>query len=257
MHKCYPATLVAALLIILVVPAIDSAAGTPNKAAPKNQTAQSVEFFSAIKAGKIDARVTVTPTFQLQAELVNQGDVPLNVELPQAFAAVPMRGLAIRGATRTDGSARPADPQSSAQGTSTPVLVSAINLMNMQTVGGGFWNRGPDGGPLMVALAPGKIQRVVVAVMCLEDGRKSPSVAMPYALVPIGCFAQCAEVGEVCKLLGHGMVNWRVAQLAAWHFNNHESWQALAAHRLRFSTAELKAAMRLADTATGLVKTHK
>lgn len=257
MRNCCPAALVATLAVILVFLAAVSAAGPPKRVGQKDQIPQAVEFFSAIKAGQINARITVTPTFQLQAAIVNQSDRPLNVELPQAFAAVPMGGLAIRSAARNDGTVRQADPQPAAQGTPTPVLGNATNVMNMQTVGGGFWNSGPDGGPLVLTVAPGKLQQIVVAVVCLEDGKKNPSVAMPYALVPIDRFAQRAEVGQVCQILGHGMASRHVAQLAAWHFNNNESWQALAARWPRFSKAEFQAAMQLAVTATKLAEQRK
>ena len=214
MRYCHPATLVAALLIILVFPAVDSAAESTKKAASKNQPPQSVEFFSAIQAGQIDARITVTPTFQLQAVIFNQSNAPLNVELPENLPPSPC-GVWRFEARRCSAGRSPPSPQ----GTPTYAVSSATNRMNMQTVGGGFWDPRPDVGPLVIALAPGKPQRVVVAVVCLEDGKNNPSVAMPYALVPVDSFAQRTEVGEVCQMLGHGMVNRRVAQLAAWHFN--------------------------------------
>ena len=65
-------------------------------------------------------------------------------------------------------------------------------------------------------------------------------------------------VREVCRLLGTGQLNQRVAQAAIWHLNNDMSWQELAAKQIKplvgdpypyFQPNEIAGAMSLADHA--------
>ena len=61
-------------------------------------------------------------------------------------------------------------------------------------------------------------------------------------------------VREVIKQLGKGTVSQRVAQVAAWHYNNDMSWEELAAKQIKrlsgevqsyFSTQEMQTAFAL------------
>jgi hypothetical protein len=84
--------------------------------------------------------------------------------------------------------------------------------------GGGFFN-----------VAPEKVRKINVAVVCLEDGKEDPTPRMAYRIVPIESFTDKGEVIELCKMLGRGELPQNTAQAAAWHLANGLSWEALAA----------------------------
>ena len=107
-------------------------------------------------------------------------------------------------------------------------------------------------------VAPEKVASLKVPTVCLEHGKAEPRPTVPYTIEPIESFTDRPAVQELCRMLGSGQINQRVAQAAAWHLNNDMSWQQLAAKRQRraggttqpyFTVAELRAAMVLSDTA--------
>jgi hypothetical protein len=81
---------------------------------------------------------------------------------------------------------------------------------------------------------------------------------MKYEIRPLESVTVKPGVREVCRLLGTGQLNQRVAQAAIWHLNNDMSWQELAAKQIKplvgdpypyFQPNEIAAAMSLADHA--------
>ncbi|OHB79919.1 MAG: hypothetical protein A2V98_23200 [Planctomycetes bacterium RBG_16_64_12] len=110
---------------------------------------------------------------------------------------------------------------------------------------------------------PEKVGKLKITTVCLEHGKREPRPAVPYEIKPIEEFTDRAEVHEVCRMLGNGMMPQRAAQVAAWHLANDMSWQELAAKELRFangtrapyfSAQEIQAGMQVAATATQLAQ---
>jgi hypothetical protein len=82
---------------------------------------------------------------------------------------------------------------------------------------------------------------------------------MKYVIKPIEGFTDKPAVGELCRMLGSGMLSQRAAQAAAWHLNSEMSWQELAAKQLRFANGtsrpyfarqEILGGMQIATLAT-------
>ena len=241
-----------ALVVFLMFPAVLSAAEPRNK---KNQAPQSVDFFQALQNRQIELRVVVSPKFQLVAAIANRSNVPLEVKMPDVFVAMPIAGL-----VRTDANAAAANPNPNPQ--QPPVLSPGITVANgtdTQSVAGGFWRSGSDAGPAVLTLAPGQVAQVGATVVCLEPGKNNPKLSLPYTMLPIQYFAPGAEVSEVCRMLAQGRVSQPVAQIAAWHFNNHFTWQQLASSPMgiTFSKADIQTAMQLATVVANTVRQRK
>jgi hypothetical protein len=73
-----------------------------------------------------------------------------------------------------------------------------------------------------------------------------------------------AEIHQLCRMLGNGMMNQRVAQVAAWHLADNMSWQELAAKQIirggglfrspYFSQQEIRGGMQAVAMAAKLVE---
>ncbi|MCH1439559.1 MAG: hypothetical protein L7W43_07880, partial [Rubripirellula sp.] len=113
-------------------------------------------------------------------------------------------------------------------------------------------------------IAPEKMQKLTVKMVCLEHGKKDPNPRMAYKMVPIEQFTDKADVRVLCEALGYGQVTQNTAQAAAWHMMDGLSWNELAAkNRVEskylgnirwFSPFEIHTAMAVAKEADRLAK---
>lgn len=177
-------------------------------AAPSSFTANDgADFFAAIRNGDLDVKFIPRDSRRAQVIIKNTTDQPLTVKLPDAFVGMPV--LAQLGGAGGAGNRT--------TGTNT-------NKQN-QGVGGGMGG-GAVGGAFSVP--PEKVVKLQVDVVCLDYGKPEPSAHVPYTIVPAEQYTKSPEVRELCRMLGEGKLNQRVAQIAAWHLANHLSWDELA-----------------------------
>ncbi len=167
--------------------------------------ARQVEFFEAIEAGEIEVEFIPRNAERANVLIENQGEQPLVIQLPDAFAGVPV--LAQFGGVGDFGG-----QQGGVGGTS-----------GMQGIGGGM---GGVGG--MFNVEPGRVGRLQVPTVCLEHGKEDPNPRVPYEIRPIETFTDNQGVIEICRMLGDGEVPQGVAQAAAWHLTDNLSWKELA-----------------------------
>jgi hypothetical protein len=229
--------------IAVLLAAAVSAADGPGRSAKIGQydpNAQTVEMFAAIEKGDIAVKVIPKDSTQCKVLIENKTDKPLNVKLPDAFAAVPVLAQA---AGPPPGPGRRSGAGGGYGG-------------GNQGMGGGMGGMGMGGG--MMSVPPEKVGKLNVPTVCLEHGKGEPRSAIPYEIKPIDSFTTKPGVRELCQILGKGLVGQRAAQAAAWHLNNDMSWQELAAKQLRhangatepyFSPAEVQAGMQVATAA--------
>ena len=104
-------------------------------------------------------------------------------------------------------------------------------------MGGGGGGMGGGGGGGFFNVAPEAVE-LKAATVCLEHGKAEPRAAIPYEIRPLESVTSNPLVQEVCRLLGQGAVNQRVAQVAAWHLNNNMSWEQLANKQLRYANGQ-------------------
>ena len=215
------------------------------KSGEYNPDHASVEMFQAIEDGKIEVKFIPKDSTEANILIKNKTKQPLNVQLPEAFAGVPV--LAQIGAGGGFGGGNQGGGQN-------------------QGVGGGGgqgFGGGGQGGGNFFNVPPEKVGELKLPTVCLEHGKKEPRAAIPYEIRPIASFNTDPAVHELLKLFGRGGIDQRSAQAAAWHLANKMSWQELRAKQIVradgsryqwFSDAELQRGMSLATTAQQLAK---
>jgi hypothetical protein len=240
----------AAMIVALGVSASWAAEkGRRLKAGQYNPAHESVEMFAAAAAGQIKVRYIPKDDTQGRIIIENLGDKPLNVELPPAFAAVPVLAQFGGGGGQQGGGQQGGGQQGQGGGG-----------------GGGFGGGGQGGGGGgggFFNVPAEKVANVKVPCVCLEHGKDNPRPAIPYEIKPIGEFTSDRNVWALCALLGQGQIDQRAAQVAAWHFANGMSWEELAAKRIErldgssqpyFSHDEIVRGVQIAAAAVELAK---
>ena len=194
-------------------------------------------LFEAMDAGQVEVKIIPQNATKANVLIRNLTDKPVELRLPKAFASVPVLAQGMMGGMGGMG-------------------------------GGGMGGMGGGGmggmGMGLQRIAPEKMQKLTVKMVCLEHGKKDPNPRMAYKMVPIEQFTDKADVRVLCEALGYGQVTQNTAQAAAWHMMDGLSWQQLAAkNRVEskylgnirwFSPFEIHTAMAVVKEADRLAK---
>ena len=216
-------------------------------------------LFEAMDAGQVEVKIIPQNATKANVLIRNLTDKPVELRLPKAFASVPvlaqgmMGGMGGGGMGGMGGGGMGGGGQAGGGG--------------MGGMGGGGGMGGMGGGGMGMGLqriAPEKMQKLTVTMVCLEHGKKDPNPRMAYKMVPIEQFTDKADVRVLCEALGYGQVTQNTAQAAAWHMMDGLSWNQLAAkNRVEskylgnirwFSPFEIHTAMAVAKEADRLAK---
>jgi hypothetical protein len=184
-----------------------------------------VEMFTAMDAGDIEVTFIGKNAKEANVLFKNKTDKPLAIKLPEAFAGVPVLAQFCGGGGGGGGLGGGLGGGGGGQ----------------QGVGGGFGGGGAGGGGLggggggaggfgggFMNVAPEKVGKLTVAVVCLEHGKDDPNPRVKYEIKPIESFTDQPEVIEVCKMLGRGEVQQNTAQASVWHLASGLTWEQLA-----------------------------
>ncbi|MDR2704770.1 MAG: hypothetical protein LBC02_03225 [Planctomycetaceae bacterium] len=179
-----------------------------------------IDFFDAIKQNLIEAKITTKNSMEGRVTVKNKSGVPLRVNLPETFAAVPLGQFDDLGMGGGEGGGRRGGSSRSG---------GSGGGGGAQTTGGGFGGMGGmSGGMGGWSIPPEKIMRQDVKMVCLEYGKREPARHMNYVLQPLDSVTSKPEVHALCNLVGSGAVDQNAAQAAVWHYNNDLSWEELA-----------------------------
>lgn len=174
----------------------------------------SVELFDGMSGGQIAVKMVVKDSTEARLIITNNTAAPLNVRLPSAFAGVHI--LAQLGGAAGGGGGQ------------------GVGAGGGAAAGGA----GGGGGAGFFSIPAEKITEVKVPCVCLEHGKPDPRPQMTYEVRPLESVSSSPEVHELVKQLGEGKVSQRVAQVAAWHYNNQMSWEELAAKQIKRLSGE-------------------
>ncbi|MBN2022065.1 MAG: hypothetical protein JW809_04665 [Pirellulales bacterium] len=266
---CRTSWFAGAVVVALVgVTAVAAEKARKPKHGEYNPADASVEMFQAIEDGQIEVKLIPKDSTLCRVVVTNKTDKPLNVKLPEAFAGVP--ALAQFGVPAGGGGAfGPAGGGGPIGGGGGRRGGGGLGgSSGSQGFGGGMGGMGGMGmgGMGFMNIAPEKVGQLKVPVVCLEHGKRDPNPAIPYVIKPIDSFTDKPAVHELCRMLGTGQLNQRVAQAAAWHLNNDMSWQELASKTLRsanglvrpyFHAQEIQAGARIAEQAAAAAKARR
>lgn len=243
-------------------------AGERNRTAPRQPAGETVELFTAMAQGLVEAQLIPKDSTQCRLLVKNKTDKPLNVKLPEAFAGVPvlaqagfgpdMGGLGGGRGRRGGGYGAGGGYGGGAQGFGGGF--GGMGGMGFGGMGMGGWGGG------FMNVPPERIAQAQTATVCLDHGKPDPRPGIKYEIKPIEAYTSKAAVHELVRMLGRGEVPQRVAQVAAWHLNNDMTWAELAAKELRFATGlrrpyftpqEIQAAMQVVAKANNLAEKRK
>ena len=137
-----------------------------------------------------------------------------------------------------------------------------------QSIGGGMGGRGGmmggrggRGGGGMFSIAPNKSHKEQVRTVCLEHGKKEPRSTVNYTIVPIDFYTDNKTTQVLCSMLGDEEVDQNALQAAVWNTENGLSFEELAAKTKQegrnnpvqsyFKAGELASAASLLERAQG------
>jgi hypothetical protein len=244
---------------LLLAAAMCQPAVAVGEAAATKVDAKGVGLFRAMDEGQVDVKFIAFNDRAARLLITNKLKQPIHLQLPEAFAGVPVLaqfGGGGAGGGGFGGGGRGGGTSGGGQ----------------QSVGGGLGGGGGGGlgggggGGGFFSVPPEQTAKINVPVVCLDHGLQNPSSSNPYTIVPAENHLDRPAVIELLKAFGRGELQHGATQAAAWHLNNDLSWNDLATklqgtrRSLRrppyFSREEIQAGMAYATEATRLAEAN-
>lgn len=210
---------------------------------------QAIELFQAIDDGLVEVKLTPKNSLKSSLAVTNKTDKPIVVEMPSAFAGVPvlaqpggfggfggMGGMGGRGGAAGGFGGGMFGEEGGGRNNRNGMNSRAGGGRSggNQSVGGGMGGRsgggmGGRGGGGLFSIAPNKTRRESVRTVCLEHGKKDPSPSVAYTIVPIDQYTDNKTTQVLCSMLGDEEVDQNALQAAVWNAENGLSFDELAA----------------------------
>ena len=201
---------------------------------------ESVELFAAINEGTVDVAFKAKDSTEANIIVTNKSDKPLAIQMPPAFAAVPVMAQFGGGGQGGGGFGGGGGQQGGGGG---------FGAGGGQGVGGGFGGGGQGGGMGggmggggfgggggggggaqagaggIFNIPPGRVGKVNVAIFCLEHGKTDPRPQIEYTIKPLSVLSSDPMVEKFCRLLASDQIDQHVAQASAWYVANGLTWE--------------------------------
>ena len=245
----------ALLLVSSVASQLVAADPSASPLRPAAAPAAPIDLFEAIDEGQVEVTFIAKSASRGRVLIKNKTNEKVNLQLPEAFAGVPVLAQGFGGGGRGGGGGGFGGGGGGNQGTG--------GGFGGGGGGGGF---GGGGGGGQFSVAADKLAKIDVPLLCLEHGKKDPSSSKPYKMVPVTQFVKRPEVIELLKAFGSGKLHHGAAQAAVWNLNNDLTWGQLQAklagtardvnRRPYFSRNELQAAFAYAGESHRLAALH-
>ena len=226
-------------------------------AANETDAVTPVDLFDAIDQGLVDAKFVARSAEKGRLVLTNKTKEPVSVLIPEAFAGVPTLSQFGGGGGGGGGGGLGGGGGGGGQ--------SVGGGGGGGGRGGGGGGRGGGGGAFNIA--PEKIGRLDVPLLCLDHGLRDPSSSKPYEVRPIEDVVDSPALIEIVKAYANGEIPRGASQAAAWHINSDVSWNELAAKQTGtirslvrnayFSRNEMQAAMSIVQRAETMTAGQK
>jgi len=227
-----------------------------------NPDHETIEMFAGAEAGQLELKFIPRDDKEARLLIKNNTDQPLNVQLPEAFAGVPV--LAQRGGNAgLGGGGRGNNNNNNNNNNANQGLGGGFGGGGLGGGGGGFGGGGGGFGGGFFNVAPEQVANLKVNCVCLEHGKRDPRPAVPYEIVPLSEFRNDAKLYAMLSEFGSGRYDHQSAQAAAWHLADGMSWQELAAKEIKrvggaaypyFSPNQLQAAAAIVAEATHIAQ---
>jgi hypothetical protein len=222
-------------------------------AAPRADAEGAVDLFDAMQQGAVDVKFVARDSLRGRLVITNRTDLPINVEIPEAFIGVPEQMAQFGGGGGGFGG-------------------GGIGGGGQQSVGGGGGRggggrggggRGGGGGGGrrggFGSIPPEETVRIDVPLVCLDHGLREPSSSKPYVIRPIENYIDQPAVIAIVRAYANGDLPTGATQAAVWNLNSGVSWDELGAkltgternvvREPYFSAEEMEAAMAIVSEA--------
>ena len=212
------------------------------------EEAEALDLFQAIDDGLVDVKFVARSDSKGRLVMTNKTDEPIDVQIPEAFAGVPVLPQFGGGGGGFGGGGGG--------------FGGGGGGGNQSVGGGGGGGRRGGGGGGRFNIQPEKVSRVDVPLVCLDHGLKDPSSSKPYEIRPIEDVVDSLAIVEIVKAFANGELPRGATQAAVWHINSEVSWIDLA-NKLTgtkrqivrdpyFSSGEIRMAIAIASQAEAI-----
>ncbi len=203
-----------------------------------------VDLFDAIDQGLVDVKFVARSSSKGRLVMTNKTKEPVSVLVPEAFAGVPVLHQFGGGGGGGQGGGGGGG--------------QCVGGGGGGGRGGGGGGRGGGGGGAF-SIAPEKIGRLDVPLLCLDHGLRDPSSSKPYEIRPIEDVVSSPALIAIVKAYANGELPAGASQAATWHLNSQVSWSDLASkltgttrsmvRNPYFSRTEMQTAMAIVNRA--------
>ena len=237
--------------LVLSLAAVLPLAVVQVKAAEPVDESQAVELFKAMEEGLVEVKLVPKNSLESSLSVTNKTNRPIVVDMPSAFAGVPvlaqppmggfggggfgggpgggMGGGAFGGDDMRGGrNNRNGGANSNRGGNSggNQSIGGGMGGGRMGGMGGGMGGRRGGG---MFSIAPNKTHKEAVRTVCLEHGKKEPRSTVKYTIVPIDSYTDNKTTQVLCEMLGDKDLDQNAVQVAVWSAENGMTMEELAA----------------------------
>ena len=191
---------------------------------------ESVDMFQAIESGDINVVIKTRSSANSNLMFTNKSNRPLAIQIPPAFAGVPVMrqglgggggGLGGGGGGLGGGGGGFGGGAGGGQG----IGGGGGRGGGGGGFGGGGGGRGGGGG--IFNIPPGRVGKININTVCLEHGKQDPRPRMEYKVVPIEELTADPKVHQMIQMLANDEITQNVAQAAAWNAANGLSWEEM------------------------------
>ncbi|SMP53409.1 hypothetical protein SAMN06265222_104108 [Neorhodopirellula lusitana] len=231
-HHCHSLrnSLLLSVATLAFVAGLTSVTATSAQAGGEDATLAGL--FQAMEDGQIEAQFIPQNAAKANLVVKNLTDKPLRIQMPDAFAGVPVMGQFGGGGMGGMGGGMGGmggGGMGGGMGGGGQSMGGGGGMgggMGGGGMGGGMGGMGGGGG--MFTVRANRVQKVALDTVCLEHGKPDPNPRMKYAIVPLENVTQDPKVKSLCMALGNGQVAQNTAQAAAWNLMDGLSWNELA-----------------------------
>ena len=227
-----------------------SVTGSPEESPEIAPKSEPVDIFDAMDQGIVDVKFIAKSSSKGRLVFTNKTKEPVNILVPEAFAGIPM-------AQRFGGGGGGFGGGGGMGGGGQQQNVGGGGGFGGGRGGGRGGGGGGRGGAFNIA--PEKIGRLDVPLLCLDHGLRDPSSSKPYEIRPIEDVVDSPALVEIIKAYANGDLPRGASQAAAWHINSKVTWADLAskltgtvrsiAREPYFNSEEIRTAMAIVHRA--------
>ena len=235
--------------LVLSLAAVLPLAVVQVKAAEPVDESQAVELFQAMEEGLVEVKLVPKNSLESSLSVTNKTNRPIVVDMPSAFAGVPVLAQPPMGGFGGGGFGGPGggfgggafggeDGGRGGRGGMDSGRGGNNNSGGNQSIGGGMGGgrMGGMGGGMggrrgggMFSIAPNKTHKEAVRTVCLEHGKKEPRSTVKYTIVPIDSYTDNKTTQVLCEMLGDKDLDQNAVQVAVWSAENGMTMEELAA----------------------------